>query len=181
MHSPLFCSSFSLFSPRNIVANESKVRVTYTSALSAGILRFFAWPQYWGQQLLLKSGLFISYDVEPFLPSTWLAPGRTSEAAYPPETSRSGAFLPLNLYFSWLDEGSDQVFHDAIKASAENIRAIAIAEGQQSIVDAPVYPNYAVYDTPLERMYLKNVDRLKALKRRVDPNNIMGLAGGFKF
>jgi len=36
-------------------------------------------------------------------------------------------------------------------------------------------------DTPLERMYGTNVAKLKALRKEVDPNGVMGLAGGFKF
>jgi len=56
-----------------------------------------------------------------------------------------------------------------------------VAEGQTSIVDAPLYPNYALSDTPLSKMYGKNVPELHRIKNTVDPKNIMALAGGFKF
>ena len=73
----------------------------------------------------------------------------------------------------------DDVVFDTIKESANCIRNAAIKEGQ-TIANAPLYPNYAIFDTPLENMYGRNVDRLKALKRAVDPSNVMGLAGGWK-
>lgn len=88
--------------------------------------------------------------------------------------------MPLNIYFAWtLDLFENDIFN-AIKRSAIRIRDAAIADGQ-NITDAPLYPNYAIFDTPLDKMYGDNVDRLKALKQRIDPANVMGLAGGFKF
>lgn len=60
------------------------------------------------------------------------------------------------------------------------IRAAAIEEGQD-IASGPLYPNYAIFGTPLQDMYGDNVDKLKSLRQRVDPHDVMGLAGGFKF
>lgn len=88
--------------------------------------------------------------------------------------------MPLNIYFSWAIDAFDNEIFDAIKQSATRIRNAALADGQ-NITDAPLYPNYAIFDTPLDKMYGSNVDRLRALKQRVDPFNVMGLAGGFKF
>ena len=56
----------------------------------------------------------------------------------------------------------------------------AIALGQTAVNGAPVYPNYAIYDTPLENLYGGNLAALRSLKTAVDPGNVMGLAGGFK-
>jgi FAD/FMN-containing dehydrogenase len=86
----------------------------------------------------------------------------------------------LNVYYAWLADGNDEMFHDAVKQSVERLRAVAVSEGQQ-IEQAPLYPNYAIYDTPLEAMYGDNLPRLQALKKLHDPDNVMGLAGGFKF
>lgn len=44
-----------------------------------------------------------------------------------------------------------------------------------------MYPNYATYDTPLEDIYGSHLPRLRSLKLKVDPQNVMGLAGGWKF
>lgn len=57
----------------------------------------------------------------------------------------------------------------------------AIAEGQTELSGAPVYPNYAIFDTPLTTMYGSNLPGLQSLKASIDPTNVMGLAGGFKF
>jgi len=43
------------------------------------------------------------------------------------------------------------------------------------------YPNYALYGTPLEQMYGKNVERLRKIKKKYDPFHVMELTGGFKF
>ena len=125
----------------------------------------------------LKTGVFISYDVEPFLPSIYSHNLETT--AFPPV--RSLGLLPFNIYFAWLSDLFDTDFKDAARASAARVLNTAIAEGQSSIVGAPVYPNYAIYDTPLSQIYGSNLATLQSLKATIDPTNVMGLAGGFKF
>lgn len=129
----------------------------------------------------------MSYDIEPFLPSAFNSALPGSEAAYPPNASRSRNLKPTNLYFAWAPDllglisllELDKVFHNAVKESARHLTNVAQAEGQ-NVASAPLYPNYAIFDTPLEKLYGENVGRLRALKQVVDPNNVMGLAGGFK-
>lgn len=118
----------------------------------------------------------ISYDAEPFLPTIFSH--NNTPSAYPPD--RTYGFSPLNIYYSWADEAFDETFHNAARQSAEQLRKVAIAEGQ-NLTGSAMYPNYAIYDTPLEDMYGDNVAVLKALKATVDPKNVMGMAGGFKF
>lgn len=67
-----------------------------------------------------------------------------------------------------------------MKDIARQITAQAVAEGQD-VADAAIYGNYALADTPLEAIYGDNVERLRAIHAAVDPSNVMGLAGGFKF
>lgn len=55
----------------------------------------------------------------------------------------------------------------------------ARSEGQD-LSACPYYPNYAAAATPVDEMYLGNLPVLKALKKRYDPDNVMGLTGGFK-
>lgn len=62
--------------------------------------------------------------------------------------------------------------------SIAQIKALAIAEG---VLGTSKYTNYAMYDTPLGDIYGQNVPRLQSIKKAVDPQNVMGLAGGFKF
>ncbi|KAF9017798.1 FAD-binding domain-containing protein [Hymenopellis radicata] len=147
--------------------------LAYTPTLIDAILNE---TKFWGSQLSWASGLFISYDVEPFLPT--LFSFNTEATAYPP--SRSVPLLPLNLYYAWAAKAADDAFHDAIRKSAEQIYNVALSEGQQDIVGAALYPNYAIFDTPVERIYGSNLDLMRKVKAAVDPDNVMGLAGGFK-
>ena len=74
----------------------------------------------------------------------------------------------------------DSKIKGIMKDIANQITAQAVAEGQD-VADAFIYSNYALEDTPLEAMYGSNVERLRTIHNAVDPNNVMGLAGGFKF
>ncbi len=67
--------------------------------------------------------------------------------AYPP--TRKKVYSPLNLAYSWAIADYDDIFLDAIRQSTVTIRAAAIAEGQD-IANAPLYSNYALFDTPFE-------------------------------
>jgi len=69
---------------------------------------------------------------------------------------------------------------NATRTSATKLFNKALELGQD-IKTASLYTNYAIFDTPLERMYGDNVQSLRAIKQEVDPNNVMALAGGFKF
>lgn len=129
----------------------------------------------------MSSGTFASYDVEPFLST--LFTHSTSSSAYPPDSARdpSVATLPLNIYYAWSSELSDQQFYDAIYASANHLKSIIAAEQGDSVTSSPIYNNYAMYDTPLESLYGENVPTLQALAQKYDPEGVMKLAGGFKF
>ncbi|TRM63422.1 hypothetical protein BD626DRAFT_494316 [Schizophyllum amplum] len=131
-----------------------------------------------GSKLSLKSGLFISYDVEPFLPSH-LSHAAEGSSAYPP--TRAKGFLPLNLYYAWGSDLADEDVFDAIRQSAQEIYDYASGEGGQDIAGFPLYPNYAIFDRSLEELYQGNVAKLTEIRARVDPYNTMALAGGFKF
>ncbi|KAJ7833877.1 FAD-binding domain-containing protein [Mycena olivaceomarginata] len=131
---------------------------------------------FWGTHLALAGATFISYDIEPFLPT--LYSHASSPSAFPP--ARGPGYVPLNLYFAWANPLADATFHAALQQSAQHLTDLAISEGQD-IAQAPLYTNYALYDTPLERIYGGNVARLRSIKARVDPDGVMGLAGGFKF
>ena len=60
------------------------------------------------------------------------------------------------------------------------IRAAALADGQ-NVSQAAKYPNAAISGTPLEGMYGGNVERLHKIRVAIDPEDVMGLAGGWKF
>lgn len=99
--------------------------------------------------------------------------------AYPP--SRQLFSQPFEMAYAWNSSDFDADMHAAAVASAAHIQHAAIAEGQTQVVNAPIYPNYGLAGTPIEEIYGRNVPALRALKARVDPHNVMGLAGGWKF
>ncbi|KAF9475602.1 FAD-binding domain-containing protein [Pholiota conissans] len=172
-------SSLVQASPSNATAGSRAIFNTvsileYTPALLDVILNETI---FWGTNLSLKTGTFISYDVEPFLPSIYTHNAQST--AYPPV--RSQGLTPFNIYYAWTSSIFDSDFHDAAKASAAAVYNAALSEGQSGIVGAAIYPNYAIFDTPLSDMYGSNLPALQALKAAVDPTNVMGLAGGFKF
>jgi hypothetical protein len=58
----------------------------------------------------------------------------------------------------------------------------AISEGQNvGGANQILYSNYALPNTPLSNLYGENVDRLISIKQEYDPQNVMGLTGGFRF
>ena len=79
-----------------------------------------------------------------------------------------------------MDEKYDNEFYEVVRQNAARIRDVAIQDGQD-LTNASLYPNYAMFDVPLNDMYGGNVDSLRSLRRRVDPHNVMGLTGGWKF
>jgi hypothetical protein len=86
----------------------------------------------------------------------------------------------LNIYLTWNHASSDGIMQQAARDSAAHLRQMAVAGGQD-IADAASYGNFAIFDTPPSRIYGDNLPRLQAIKGAVDPTNVMGLAGGFKF
>ena len=67
----------------------------------------------------------------------------------------------------------------ALRNISDTIRDVALADGQN--VYAAKYPNYALFGTPLEDMYGGNVERLHNIRAVIDPEDVMSLAGGWKF
>jgi hypothetical protein len=63
---------------------------------------------------------------------------------------------------------------------SDRARDVALVDGQ-NVSNAAKYPNYALFCTPLEDMYGGNVERLRKIRAAVDPEDVMGLAGGWKF
>ncbi|TFY66021.1 hypothetical protein EVG20_g5059 [Dentipellis fragilis] len=131
--------------------------------------------QFWGDELTSDSLTSIINVVDVFLPSMY---SHGSASAYPPD--RSTVIEPVNLLFMWTDPAATDRMHDAMVQSADKMRAAAVADGQD-VANAVIYSNYALGDVPLEAVYGGNVERLRGIKGRYDPDNVMGLAGGFRF
>jgi Berberine and berberine like len=132
--------------------------------------------QLWGGRLgHLDEALAITVVFEPF-DSRIFSHG--SDSAYPPD--RSLALFPSVLQYSWSNASLDHTFADAMRQQSDAHYQAALADGQ-NVSHGAVYTNYALFDTPLEDMYGANVPRLHEIRAEIDPEDVMGLAGGFKF
>ncbi len=101
-----------------------------------------------------------------------------SGSAYPPD--RSQAIFPSSIVLVWSNSSLDDTMAPVLRSISDTIRNVAVAEGQ-SVSHAAKYPNYALFGTPLEDMYGGNVERLHKIRVAIDPEDVMGLAGGWKF
>jgi len=68
-----------------------------------------------------------------------------------------------------------------MEETVNRLSVIAKNEGLLSDDPLALYGNYADARTPLVDIYGDNLPKLQALKAKIDPNNVMGLTGGFKF
>ncbi|QRV98416.1 FAD-binding domain protein [Ceratobasidium sp. AG-Ba] len=116
-----------------------------------------------------------SYGVEPFLQTMT---SRNKGGAYP-----HGDFLmPLILDYAWIGGSKDNSILAEMQESVQVIYNQAVAEGQDIAGPKQIrYGNYAPAGLGLESIYGNNLVELWQLKALIDPNNIMGLAGGFRF
>ncbi|KAG1747301.1 FAD-binding domain-containing protein [Suillus lakei] len=129
-----------------------------------------------GAELTESSARIISYDADLYLST--LYDHVDSPTAYPPSRSRGYSFIQV--YYGWADSNYDDTMLDAVNASAQHMIQ-ALTDYGQDVADVAVYPNNAPPGMALEKMYGDNLPRLRAIKNAVDPNNVMGLAGGWKF
>ncbi|QRV98430.1 FAD-binding domain protein [Ceratobasidium sp. AG-Ba] len=128
----------------------------------------------WGNRTL-QQGVLLSYAVEPFLPSM---SQRSKGGAYPHDNFLS----PFNVNWYWTDESIDTTVLQSIKQSAQAVLDAAIAEGQDVAGDKQIqYGNYQPADEDLKLIYGSNLGRLRKIKKKYDPGNVMRLAGGFRF
>ena len=138
-------------------------------------------PQYWAARLTPKSGVLFSYLAEPFLQS-YLSHS-SSPSAFPPPSARQPGKAPniLLAWFAWEDATYDDEFAASNRESIDRLAVVAKAEGLLLTDPPALYGNNAAAETPLVDIYGENLPILQALQAKVDPNNVMGLAGGFKF
>ena len=99
-------------------------------------------------------------------------------SAFPPD--RSHTILPSRITIWWSDESLDEYAYDTLRSLGDAITEAGTKDGQD-LKNAARYPNYALFGTPVENMYGKNVEWLRAIKRKYDPLNVMDLTGGFRF
>ncbi|KAF8267898.1 FAD-binding domain-containing protein [Lactarius quietus] len=142
-----------------------------------GILKaFMNETKFWGDKLnQYDPSVVVVYAIDPF-ESDFLTHG--SPSAYP--ANRTLPVFPSRIYFGWTDSSADQRMGDAIRASTAVLER-AIIEDDQDLKNAAAYTNYAISGTPLEKIYGGNLPRLRRIREIYDPEDVMGLAGGWRF
>jgi hypothetical protein len=121
------------------------------------------------------------YLVEPFLQS-YLSHAN-SPSAFPPPCARQPGKAPNLLlpWFGWENATYDDEFVASNRESVSRLTVVAKAEGLLLTDPPALYGNYVDAETPLVDIYGDNLPILQALQAKIDPDNVMGLAGGFKF
>ena len=97
-------------------------------------------------------------------------------SAYPPD--RSQTIFPSSLFILWNDKSFDQLMYNSIRSMSAPITEAGIKDGQD-LKDVAHCPNFALFGTPLEKIYGENVKRLREIKQKYDPFRIMDLTDGF--
>ena len=132
--------------------------------------------QFWWERLYAQDkNVTVATAIETFDKGLF---SHGSDSAYPPD--RSNAIFPTNLAIMWSNSSLDDTMAFALRSFADAIRDVALAEGQ-NVSHAAKYVNYALFGTPLEDMYGGNVERLRKIKAAIDPEDVMGLTGGWRF
>jgi hypothetical protein len=80
----------------------------------------------------------------------------------------------------WSNSSLDDTVAFALRNISDTVRVVALADGQ-NLSHAAKYPNYALFGTPLEDMYGRNVERLHNIRAEIDREDVMSLAGGWRF
>ncbi|KAJ7763320.1 FAD dependent oxidoreductase [Mycena metata] len=110
----------------------------------------------WGARLAAYPNATAQYHMEPFL-KTFLT-HNTTATAWP--FYRTTKFLQ----FTWSDPKDDTIMRGFMEQSAAHLTSVANQNGQ-AIQQLPLYPNCSIYGT---------------IQAQVDPQDVMGLAGGWK-
>ncbi|KAL9608862.1 MAG: hypothetical protein Q9167_006327 [Letrouitia subvulpina] len=170
--------SFSSFAKSIPTSDTANTRGAFHTLSTTGYtLRFieavYNETTFYGALSAQHSGVFINYDIEPFLRTYGQ---KTTDSAYPHAKSP----LPLNLYFTWTLPTEDAFWRGKMQQSVDLLTAVAKREGIWD-PELTAYPNYALSTYSGNQLYgTANAARLRKVKAAVDPQGVMDLTGGFK-
>ncbi|KAH9033401.1 FAD-binding domain-containing protein, partial [Lactarius pseudohatsudake] len=168
-------NSLAFINPPNTVRSVGSMVSQVTQYSPSVFDAFVNQTLFWGGKIgALDPNVTVAVTLEPFLKDVF---SHGSASAYPPD--RSHALFPTAVTFAYTNASLDDTVSRALRSYSDAVTAVAVADGQ-NVSHAAVYPNYALFDTPLEEIYGVNLPRLHAIRKAVDPKDVMGLAGGFK-
>jgi hypothetical protein len=87
--------------------------------------------------------------------------------------------FPSALRYTWSNPLYDNTFAGALRLELNALRCALLVD-EQDVAHAAASPNSALFDTPVEDIYGINLPRLLRIKTKIDPRNVMRLAGGFQ-
>ena len=128
--------------------------------------------QFWGPRI---ENVTLTVALEPFDSGLFT---HGSGSAYPPD--RSHAIFQTDVIVEWFYPSLDKIMAATLRHISGAIRDAALGDGQ-NVSQAAKYPNFALFGTPLENIYCGNLERLRKIRESVDPEDVMGLTGGWKF
>ncbi|KAI9438126.1 FAD-binding domain-containing protein [Lactarius indigo] len=131
--------------------------------------------EFYGKKLSqYDPSVLVVYTLDPFESDLFT---HGSPSAYPPDRTRP--VFPSSIYYGWTDKLVDKHMDDAMRTSTATLERAGIQDGQD-LENAAAYVNYAMSGTPLEKIYGRNLQRLREIREKYDPEDLMGLAGGWK-
>ena len=133
--------------------------------------------QFRNQQLANTSLFDLSYAIDVFLPNIF-SHAANGSSSYPP--TRAVTCTPLSITYYYTDAAEDDFFNDILTQSTWQITQ-ASAEQGEDVDQIPIYGNYASDHTwASQRIFGEAYTKLQIIKKKYDPNDVMGLTGGWK-
>ncbi|KAM6496653.1 hypothetical protein JOM56_007126 [Amanita muscaria] len=122
-----------------------------------------------------NQGIRVSFEIWPFHKNAFNGV-RREESAWPHGEGK--VFGPLVGWFEWSGKDNDKYWLEKISNSLKELRKVALKENCTT-ENLPMYLNITLEDTSVKDIYRDHYEELKRLRRKYDPNNVMGLAAGF--
>jgi len=103
---------------------------------------------------------------------------RATESAWPHEKDKPNC--PIIVYFTWEGKEHDKYWTGTMESTLKKLRDKVHSEREQSKA-LPYFISTAFAEaTSVEDLYGAHLEKLKQLRKEYDPNDVMGLTGGFK-
>lgn len=113
-------------------------------------------------------------DIWPFLPSMF---DKSTPAAWPHKKGQPNG--PLLVCFQWEGESNDSYWIGLMMQILQSIQKVAKQEGCTND-ELPSYCNTSLDITPVRDIYKSNLSKLRRVRAKYDPDDVMGRAGGFR-